>query len=120
MQDSHALANSPQWDHDGWLYGARGSTVTANIRDTKYPQGIWRYHPRTKQFELFGEGGGKETITVLDGRHQRTVVQRKQIEEMTASAVSLMPEKLLDPLSDQQICDLMAYLQGEAPTAPRP
>lgn len=58
MQDSHALANSLQWGPDGWLYGAQGSTVTANIRGIEFQQGIWRYHPRTKQFELFAEGGG--------------------------------------------------------------
>ncbi len=46
------------WGPDGWLYGAQGSTVTAKIRGIEFQQGIWRYHPRTKQFELFAEGGG--------------------------------------------------------------
>lgn len=58
MEDSHAYANSIQWGPDGWLYGAQGSTVTANIRGIEFQQGLWRYHPRTKQFELFAEGGG--------------------------------------------------------------
>jgi putative membrane-bound dehydrogenase-like protein len=58
MQDAHALANSLTWGPDGWLYGAQGSTVTANIRGISFQQGIWRYHPITKQFELFAEGGG--------------------------------------------------------------
>jgi putative heme-binding domain-containing protein len=58
MEDAHAFANSLTWGPDGWLYGAQGSTVTANIRGIEFQQGVWRYHPRTRQFELFAEGGG--------------------------------------------------------------
>ncbi len=58
LEDAHALLNSLQWGPDGWLYGAQGSTVTANIRGITFQQGIWRYHPITKKFELFAEGGG--------------------------------------------------------------
>jgi putative membrane-bound dehydrogenase-like protein len=58
MQDAHAFPNSLQWGPDGWLYGAQGSTVTSNIRNVTFQQGIWRYHPITKEFELFAEGGG--------------------------------------------------------------
>src|SRR5262245_12176227 len=58
MEDAHAFANSLQWGPDGWLYGAQGSTVTARIRGIEFGQGIWRYHPRTREFELFAEGGG--------------------------------------------------------------
>lgn len=66
MEDSHAYANSLLWGPDGWLYGAHGSTVSAKIRNParphdppiKFQQGVWRYHPKTKRFELFAEGGG--------------------------------------------------------------
>jgi len=58
MEDAHSMANSLQWGPDGWLYGAHGSTVTAKIRGIEFQQGIWRYHPITKEFELFAEGGG--------------------------------------------------------------
>ncbi|HYV26719.1 MAG TPA: PVC-type heme-binding CxxCH protein [Candidatus Eisenbacteria bacterium] len=58
MEDAHAFANSLQFGPDGWLYGAHGSTVTAHIRGIEFQQGIWRYHPLTKEFELFAEGGG--------------------------------------------------------------
>jgi putative membrane-bound dehydrogenase-like protein len=58
LQDAHATVNSMQFGPDGWLYGAQGSTVTARIRGIEFQQGIWRYHPRTKRFELFAEGGG--------------------------------------------------------------
>ena len=58
MHDSHAFPNSLQWGPDGWLYGAQGSTVTSKVRGIEFQQGIWRFHPRTKEFELFAEGGG--------------------------------------------------------------
>jgi putative membrane-bound dehydrogenase-like protein len=66
MEDTHSLANSLQWGPDGWLYGAAGSTSTCKIVNPAHPrdpvvefqQGIWRFHPRTKKFELFSEGGG--------------------------------------------------------------
>ncbi len=58
MEDAHSVANSLTWGPDGWLYGCQGSTVTANIRGIEFQQGVWRYHPVTKEFELFCEGGG--------------------------------------------------------------
>lgn len=58
MEDAHSVANSLTWGPDGWLYGCQGSTVTANIRGIEFQQGVWRYHPITRQFELFCEGGG--------------------------------------------------------------
>ncbi|HUG67891.1 MAG TPA: PVC-type heme-binding CxxCH protein, partial [Pirellulaceae bacterium] len=58
MEDAHSVANSLTWGPDGWLYGCQGSTVTANIRGIEFQQGVWRYHPLTREFELFCEGGG--------------------------------------------------------------
>jgi putative membrane-bound dehydrogenase-like protein len=58
LQDAHATVNSMTWGPDGWLYGAQGSTVTARIRGLEFQQGIWRFHPRTRRFEVFAEGGG--------------------------------------------------------------
>ncbi|MCP4190225.1 MAG: c-type cytochrome [Planctomycetaceae bacterium] len=58
MEDAHSVANSLTWGPDGWLYGCQGSTVTARIRGIEFQQGVWRYHPVKKQFELFCEGGG--------------------------------------------------------------
>jgi putative membrane-bound dehydrogenase-like protein len=70
MEDAHAFANSLTWGPDGWLYGAQGSTVTANIRGVEFQQGVWRYHPRTREFELFAEGGGNTWGIDFD-RHGR-------------------------------------------------
>lgn len=64
LEDTHAVANNLRWGPDGWLYGAQGSTCTANINSEVSKniyfsgQGIWRYHPETKVFEVFAEGGG--------------------------------------------------------------
>lgn len=58
MEDAHSVANSLTWGPDGWLYGTQGSTVTAHIEGTTFQQGVWRYHPVTRKFELFCEGGG--------------------------------------------------------------
>ncbi|HWL07912.1 MAG TPA: PVC-type heme-binding CxxCH protein [Planctomicrobium sp.] len=64
LEDTHAVANSLAWGPDGWLYGAMGSTTTANVsskttKDVRFEgQCIWRYHPETDVFEVFAEGGG--------------------------------------------------------------
>ena len=53
MEDAHSVANSLTWGPDGWLYGCQGSTVTARVRGLEFQQGVWRYHPLTREFELF-------------------------------------------------------------------
>ncbi|TWT92614.1 PVC-type heme-binding CxxCH protein [Neorhodopirellula pilleata] len=69
MEDSHSVANGLVWGMDGWLYGAQGSTTTCHITrpgidaDDEpgiYFQGcmVWRYHPESRRFEIFSEGGG--------------------------------------------------------------
>jgi putative membrane-bound dehydrogenase-like protein len=58
MEDAHSVANSLTWGPDGWLYGLQGSTVTAKVRGIEFQQGVWRYEPRSRRFELFCEGGG--------------------------------------------------------------
>jgi putative heme-binding domain-containing protein len=56
-----------------------------------------------------------ETITLLDAKNKRTLINRQDLEELRESAVSLMPEKLLDELTDGQLRDLFAYLQSDSP-----
>ena len=57
-EDAQSLANHLTWGPDGWLYGLNGSTTTCRIRGIEFQQGVWRYHPVTREFELFCEGGG--------------------------------------------------------------
>ncbi|MGY8655348.1 MAG: PVC-type heme-binding CxxCH protein [Verrucomicrobiia bacterium] len=73
LEDTHSVANSLMWAPDGWLYGANGSTTTATI-DSEVTKGvhfkgqnIWRYHPESKVFEIYAEGGGNTWSTEVDG-----------------------------------------------------
>lgn len=67
LEDTHAVANSLTWGPDGWLYGAQGSTCTATVRGIRFlGQAIWRYHPGTREFELFAEGGGNTFCVEFD------------------------------------------------------
>lgn len=74
LEDTHAVANSLRWGPDGWLYGAQGSTTTADIsssvtKNVRFNgQGIWRYHPETEVFELFAEGGGNTFHLEIDDK----------------------------------------------------
>ncbi len=74
LEDTHSVANSLSWGPDGWLYGANGSTTTATInsevtRNVHFKgQCIWRYHPVTKVFEVYAEGGGNTFSLELDSK----------------------------------------------------
>ncbi|MEO2088318.1 MAG: c-type cytochrome, partial [Gemmataceae bacterium] len=63
-----------------------------------------------------------EKITIasyVNNKVETTAVARKDIDKLDASAVSLMPEKLLDAMSEAEIRDLMAYVMSE-PKNPTP
>lgn len=73
LEDTHAVANSLKWGPDGWLYGATGSTTTAAVENPAtgelvewQGQAIWRYHPTTKWFEIYAEGGGNTFSLEID------------------------------------------------------
>lgn len=74
LEDTHSVANSIKWGPDGWLYGANGSTSTGTVSSavTKNVhfkgQMIWRYHPETKIFEIFAEGGGNTFSLEIDSK----------------------------------------------------
>ena len=50
-------------------------------------------------------------ITILDAKNQRIKLPRDQVESIGESNVSLMPEKILDALSPQELRDLFGYLE---------
>lgn len=69
IEDTHSVANGLVWGMDGWLYGAQGSTCSCRvIRPGLDPENdpgvrfesamVWRYHPKSRRFEIFAEGGG--------------------------------------------------------------
>lgn len=76
LEDTHSVVNSLRWGPDGWLYAAQGSTVTGNVRrpNSNDPpirsagQLIWRYHPETRRYEVFAEGGGNAFGVEFDAR----------------------------------------------------
>ncbi len=69
LEDTHSGANSLRWGPDGWIYGAHGSTCTADIAGIKFlGQAVWRYQPSTRTFELFAEGGGNTYCIDFDSQ----------------------------------------------------
>ncbi len=69
LEDTHSVANGLVWGPDGWLYGVQGSTTTSRVVRPGvdppnfpgvYHEGVmaWRYHPETKVYEIFADGGG--------------------------------------------------------------
>ncbi|MFO0852226.1 MAG: PVC-type heme-binding CxxCH protein [Gemmataceae bacterium] len=60
-------------------------------------------------------GGGLTVTTAVGGKPETTALSKADVEKTTPSPVSLMPEKLLDTLTDEQVRDLFAYVCSEAP-----
>jgi putative heme-binding domain-containing protein len=56
-----------------------------------------------------------KTIVLRTSDDQRVAIPREDIADMSVSGVSLMPEGLLQRLSDQQVRDLFAYLRSSQP-----
>ena len=54
-----------------------------------------------------------DTVTVLQSDGNKVTLNKKEIEQQFASLVSVMPERLLDPLSKQEIADLFAFMESE-------
>jgi putative heme-binding domain-containing protein len=54
-----------------------------------------------------------DTVTVLQSDGTKVTLRKDEIEQQYASLVSAMPEKLLDPLTKEEIADLFAFLESE-------
>lgn len=75
IEDTHATMNSLEWGPDGWLYGVNGSTTTGKVTCPATDkviewqgQMVWRYHPATRHFEIFAEGGGNTFSLEIDSK----------------------------------------------------
>jgi hypothetical protein len=53
------------------------------------------------------------SVTVLGAKNERTEIARDDIESISESTVSLMPENILAPLKPQELRDLFTYLQSD-------
>lgn len=61
----HNIVNGLKWGADGWLYGRHGITRTSLVGTPETPRSrriaincsIWRFHPETRTFEVFCNGG---------------------------------------------------------------
>jgi putative heme-binding domain-containing protein len=54
-----------------------------------------------------------DNVTVLLSDGSKVTLKKDQIDQQFASLVSVMPEKLLDPLTKAEIADLFAFLESE-------
>lgn len=79
LEDTHSVANGLVWGPDGWLYGGQGSTTSSRVTrpglDPKDKEGVyfegcmvWRYHPETREYEIFAEGSGNTFGLDLDAQ----------------------------------------------------
>ncbi len=64
LHDRHELLNGFTWGPDGWLYLTHGVFTHSVVKDPNNPAdtgvkvdaAVARYHPRTKEFEVFADG----------------------------------------------------------------
>ncbi|MCG8650341.1 MAG: c-type cytochrome, partial [Pirellulales bacterium] len=74
LQDTHSVSNSLLWGPDGWLYACNGSTTIGDVSSTVTKgvrfqgQCVWRYHPETRVFEIYAEGGGNTFSLDIDSK----------------------------------------------------
>jgi putative heme-binding domain-containing protein len=59
--DTHELPSSLTWGPDGWLYGLNGVfnqsyVVSKDGKRHDFTCAMWRYHPRTREFQVFAQG----------------------------------------------------------------
>ncbi|GGC46315.1 hypothetical protein GCM10011386_43230 [Parapedobacter defluvii] len=63
-EDTHETLNTFKWGPDGWLYGNHGVFTHSNVgkpgasdqERTPINAGVWRYHPKRHEFEVFANG----------------------------------------------------------------
>jgi len=76
LEDTHSVVNSLRWGPDGWLYAAQGSTVSGDVvrpgvdKTPVHTMGqlVWRYHPESRRYEVFAEGGGNAFGVEIDDK----------------------------------------------------
>src|SRR5690606_3089781 len=80
----------------------------ADIREGYTLQRVVTTDGRILEGRIVAQQGDVTTLQPLSGGP--VSLSAKQIRQMTALPISIMPERILDPLSEQEIKDLFAYI----------
>jgi putative heme-binding domain-containing protein len=86
---------------------------SAEIREGYESSVIVTESGRTLTGIVIEKDAGVVVLRTAEG--QRVVLPKEDIDSMSVTGISLMPEGLLDPLSDQEVRDLFAYLRSGQP-----
>lgn len=78
--------------------------TTAQLKDGRVVSGV--------------AGAQDDKVVTIVTTNETVAVPRTEVETLTQSNVSMMPEGLLEPLNDQEVRDLVAYLRGSRQVAP--
>jgi putative heme-binding domain-containing protein len=79
-------------------------------------EGYQQYNVATKDGRILTGllvDNSPEKVTLLDAKGVRTTLRTAEVETTARAETSLMPEGVVDPLSDQELRDLFAYLRSE-------
>ncbi|HYT91491.1 MAG TPA: PVC-type heme-binding CxxCH protein, partial [Gemmataceae bacterium] len=69
-EDTHETLNTFQWGPDSKLYGLHGIFTHSQVDGVKMNAAVWRYDPRTKNFDIFAEGTSNPWGMDFDARGQ--------------------------------------------------
>ena len=78
LEDTHSVGNGLILGPDGWLYGVHGSTSSSRVVRPGFDSAdaapvhfegcmVWRYHPKTREYDIFSEGSGNPFGLEFDG-----------------------------------------------------
>ena len=106
------------------LDSVRSRPLESLLLDVLDPSGV--VNPKFRTYNVVTQDGrvltgllldeSATTITLAREKDQRDVILRIDIEEIRASAKSLMPEDLEKSVSPQELASLLAYVRDQAPT----
>ena len=78
LEDTHSVGNGIVLGPDGWIYGVHGSTSSSRVTRPGFDSAdaepvhfegcmVWRYHPKTREYDIFSEGSGNPFGLDIDG-----------------------------------------------------
>ena len=119
-------ASCHRLEGNGWnvgpdLFGIRNHTKEVTLAHILVPNqeimpGFEAVSVKTKEGKTVSGILGSETdtsVTIRQALGVETNILRSQIEKLTASDLSLMPDGLEQAMTRQQMADLLAFLKGE-------